>query len=97
MITDYRNIQPYITFGFDKKEALAGLGEPITVWLGTIYNPEYSTNIIYDSVKGSMTKVSDFQYVISFSEAGTYEIYIAVTDKDKTFTLQSNTITLTIE
>lgn len=97
MITELRSITPLIDFGFGIMARNAAIGETVTVWMNTIYNRDYSSNISYDTTKASMIKISDYEYQLTYNEAGNHDISIDVTGKDKSLKLSSNTITLTVQ
>lgn len=97
MIVEYRTLIPFIDFGFGYDTKTAAIGEPVTVWLNTIYNPGYSSFISYDTTKASMVKISEYEYQLTYTEAGTHEIFIDISARDKALKLTSNTITLTVE
>lgn len=97
MIQEYRNLTPFIDLGFGLESGKAAINEVITVWLSTIYDDEYSSNISYNATKASLVKVSDYEYQLTFTEPGEYEVFIVVSDMSKTLNFKSNTITLTVE
>lgn len=98
MIFELRNKEPLIDFGFGAIEKTVSVNTPVTIWQNTIYNSkEYEYLLTYtDSVKATQTKVSDYEYQLSYNEPGVYSITIIVSNKAKSIGLTSNTITLNV-
>lgn len=99
MIVELSNITPFISFGLNSNAMTAAVDEAITVWLHTLYNAN-DFDIVFQyqqPLKATVTNVSEYEHQISYNEAGTYELSIVVSNKEKTKTLTSNTITLIVE
>ncbi|MGV3459906.1 MAG: hypothetical protein ACO1N9_05555 [Flavobacterium sp.] len=95
MIHELRNAAPFIDFGFGVTAQTANVGDKVTVWLSTLYNEGvYQTGL--NASGGNVTKISDYEYEVSYATPGTYEISLAVGSTVRKISLQSNTITLTV-
>lgn len=94
MINDLKHLPPAIDFGFGTTKTQATVGQPVTVWLQTLYNKE--AYIFYLQCTGTVTKISDYQYRVTFSTPGEHTIQLAVTPKTKAAGLQSNILDLTV-
>ncbi|MCR5863062.1 hypothetical protein LRS05_13410 [Flavobacterium sp. J372] len=95
MIHELRNTPPFIDFGFGITQHTVGVGQIATVWLSTLYNQDvYNTGL---NANGAViTRVSSFEYEVTYSTPGTYEISLNVGSNTRKISLQSNTITLTV-
>lgn len=94
MIEQLKNIRPYIDFGFGITEKTIEAGQPVTVWLSTLYNTaEYDFSL---DTAGEINKISDYEYEVIFTNPGEYELYLSVIPVSKKISLQSNVITLTV-
>jgi hypothetical protein len=94
MINQFQNLQPFIDFGFGLTHKSIPAGASVTVWLTTLYNTEaYNVNL---AAQGSVTKVSDYEYNITFNTPGLYEINMIASAKKKKISLQSNVITVNV-
>ena len=95
MIVQLRNKIPFIHLGFNKQSLIVEVGQEVTVWQSVIYNKD-----VYDGAITStgITIVSEGlnKSVIVFNSSGKYDITEAVTDKDKTFSLGSNIISVNV-
>lgn len=87
---------PRISFGFGLTEKTITLGESVTVWLDTVYNPG-TVSIEMDIT--TKTKVSDYQYTVTPDAVGLLEITLEVSflDSSKGDSVTSNSIFLTVE
>lgn len=94
MINELKNLTPCISFGFGLTSASAVIGQPVTVWLQTLYNPEAYTFSL--SAQGTVTKISDYEYEVAFGALGLYEIALIVSSKNSKTSLQSNVITVNV-
>lgn len=95
MIVQSKTLAPFIDFGFGLVEKTVSAGTPVTVWQGNLYNTEYSS--VINTPGGTYSKVSDYQYTVTYATPGTYNITVVVSNKDKTKNYTSNTITITVE
>jgi hypothetical protein len=94
MIHDLKNAAPSITFGFGALAKEVAAGEPATVWLSTLYNQD--AYVFSLQCEGAVQAVSNYEYEVTFSTAGTYSIQLLVSTKTKGASLQSNILTLTV-
>jgi len=86
---------PIIDFGYGLSQKTMQAGTPVTVWLNTPYLPGNTMTLNFTAA--TLVKVSDYQYQLTYSGAGTHDIYITVSSADKTKNTNSNTITLIVE
>lgn len=94
MIEQLKTIKPFISFGNGVTQKEIQSGQTVTVWLGTLYNQNiYSSTLV---TGGTVQKVSNYEYRVTFTAPGTHSIYLVVTTKVKGSDLQSNTITLNV-
>lgn len=94
MIEELKNIRPFISFGSGVTQREVQAGETVTVWLGTLYNQNiYSFTLV---AGGTVHKVSNYEYRVTYTTPGTHTIYLVVNTKVKGSDLQSNTITLNV-
>ena len=94
MIQTIRKVAPLIDFGHGITAKQVTAGQPVTIWLQTIYNRE-----VYDFMlqsTGTVTKISDYEYVVAYPAPGSYEVGLSVVSKDKSIALQSNILTLNV-
>ena len=94
MITDLKTIAPAIDFGLGLTTLQAQAGQPVTVWLQTLYNRQAYTFIL--QCTGTVTKVSNYQYRVTFATPGNYTLQMAVTPVSKGTTRMSNILDLTV-
>ena len=94
MIYNVKKITPFIDFGFGVTEITVAAGKPVTVWLSTLYNRNAYTFEL--SAPGTVTKISDYEYLVDHDTEGLYPITLTVASKDGTISLVSNTITLNL-
>lgn len=69
-------------------------GSPVRVWLSTLYNRNAYTFEL--TAPGTVTKISDYEYVVTHGTKGLYPITLSVRSKDGSISLVSNTITLNL-
>lgn len=95
MIHELRNAQPFIDFGLGVTQHTVSIGQIVTVWLSTLYNQDsYNTGL---NANGAViTRVSPFEYEVTYSTPGIYDISLNVGSNTRKISLQSNTITLTV-
>jgi hypothetical protein len=94
MIEQLKNAPPFIDFGFGRTHLQAAVGEPITVWLNTLYNKEqYNFNLL---TRGTVTKISNYEYEIIYNQPGSYEVKLSVSTSNKKISLESNVLTITV-
>ena len=94
MIHAIRNVVPAIDFGHGITTKEITAGQPVIVWLQTIYNRQ-----AYDFMLqcgGSVNKISDYEYAVTFATPGSYALKLVISSKDKSITLQSNILNLTV-
>lgn len=90
-----QHIQPQIDLGFGVTQKSVGVQNAVTVWLNTLYNEDAYSFVLLLS-QGSYTKMSDYEYILYYTQPGTYTISLIVTQKATGMRLESNTLTLTI-
>ncbi|MCO6147520.1 hypothetical protein [Flavobacterium sp. NRK1] len=92
-----QHIKPSIDFGFGATQKREETYTPVTLWLSTLYNTSaYTFEVLFPPSGGSLQKISDYEYRITYVDSGTYEISMAVTQKATGIRLVSNPVTLTI-
>ena len=96
MIKSLNNAKPFIDFGFGTIEKQAAENEVVTVWLNTIYNLK-AYNLALTAPGGTITAVSAYEYQVTYASAGNYQISLSAVTKDKTISLVSNILNLTVE
>ncbi len=94
MIHQLQNQQPFIDFGFGLTHKTIPAGTSVTVWLITLFNT--GSYIFSLSAQGTVIKVSDYEYKITFDTPGLYEINMIVSARKKKISLQSNVITVNV-
>lgn len=95
MIQQLRNMPPFIDFGLGVTEKTISVGQKVTIWLSTLYNPDaYSTSL--DAAGAEVTRISDYEYEVVCGTPGVYSISLAVGSTSRKISLQSNTLTLTV-
>lgn len=95
MIQEIKNTEPFINFEFLLTHKQIPVGIPVTVWLTSLFNlNDYDVAIVRNGA--TMIKVSDYEYIITYAAAGSYEVYINILSKDKKTALKSNTLTITV-
>jgi hypothetical protein len=94
MIEQYKNAPPFIDFGFARTLLQVAAGEPVTVWLNTLYNQDVYRFAL--SVRGTVTKISNYEYEVTCPNPGTYEIKLGVSTSNKKISLESNILTLIV-
>lgn len=90
-----QNLIPAIDFGFGQRERNALVGQNVTIYQNTIYSSD-----IYDVAErpiGAVTISQDLnKLVIRYNTAGTYTVQLAIGTKDKSLTIQSNELKITV-
>ena len=95
LIDEVKNKVPRIHFGFNQPIATVTAGTQVSIYQDTIYNPDmYSLPL--PPFGGVVISNSLNEIVVRFDTPGVYPISIVQTTKDKTITLNSNEITLTV-
>ena len=94
MIQQLKNIPPFIDFGFGITQVQVTAGQPVTVWLTTLYNQDVYTFSL--TAQGTVTKISNYEYVVAQTQPGTYTIKLGVNTSDKKISLVSNILTLIV-
>lgn len=96
MIQEIKSITPFIDFGYNITDIAVVAGQPVTIWLSPLYSDNvYETTLARPGA--ALVKVSDYQYQLTYSAPGNYEISITVNTKDKSASFKSNTLTITVE
>lgn len=94
-VPNSQNLIPAIDFGFGQRERNALVGQNVTIYQNTIYSSD-----IYDVAErpiGAVTISQDLnKLVISYNTAGTYIVQLAIGTKDKSLTIQSNELKITV-
>lgn len=95
LIDEVKNKVPRLHFGFNQREITAGVGETITIYQDTIYNEnEYSKPLV--DCLGTVTQ-NDLNLIkVSFPTTGAKTLSIIQSNNDKTITLNSNVLNITI-
>jgi plastocyanin len=94
MIEQLKNAPPFIDFGFGRTHLQVAVGEPVTVWLNTLYNQDvYSFNL---TARGTITKISNYEYEVMYTQPGSYEVKLGVSTSNKKVSLESNVLTLIV-
>ena len=90
------NLVPKLHFGFNQREITAAVGSTILIYQDTIYNSdEYSLPLV-DCVGANIIQ-NDLNLIkVSFSSTGTYALSVIQTNKEKTITVNSNVLNITI-
>lgn len=95
MISDFKTLPPVIDFGLGTTALQVQAGTPVTVWLQTLYNPQAYTFML--QCQGTVNKISNYRYEVTFATAGNYTIQLAVMPVKKgTTSLMSNILDLTV-
>jgi len=95
MIQQLKTAAPIITFGFGVTQTQVAAGQPVTIWLSTLYN-QLAYTFRLAAVGGQITKISNYEYSVTYSAKGSYTINVTVNSTDKTISLVSNTLNLTV-
>jgi hypothetical protein len=94
MIEQLKNAPPFIDFGFGRTVSQISVGDPVTVWLNTLYNTElYNFNLL---TRGTVTRISNYEYEIIYNQPGSYEVKLSVSTSNKKISLESNVLTITV-
>ncbi|KGO85726.1 hypothetical protein Q765_15010 [Flavobacterium rivuli WB 3.3-2 = DSM 21788] len=94
MIQQLKNIPPNIDFGFGITKQEVAVNTPVTVWLNTLYNQDVYGFTLHAT--GVVTKISNYEYVVTYPLPGTYTLTLGVGTKDKKISLDSNILTLIV-
>jgi hypothetical protein len=94
MISELKTLTPVIDFGLGLHTTALPAGQPVTVWLQALYNQAAYTFAL--ETTGTVTKISNYQYRVTFATPGTYTIQLAVTPVSKGTNLMSNILDLTV-
>ena len=94
MIDQLKNIPPAIDFGFGIMQKQVAVNTPVTVWLNTLYNQEVYSFAL--TAQGAVTKISNYEYVVTRAQPGTYTIKLSVSTTNKKISLESNILTLIV-
>ena len=95
MIKSLNNAKPFIDFGFGTIEKQAAESEVVTVWLNTIYNLK-AYDFTLTAPSGTITAISAYEHQVTYASAGNYQISLSAGTKDKSISLESNILTLTV-
>lgn len=95
MIKEIRQQEPFIHFGFNKQSVNAYVGQEVVIWQDRIYIDDYDFGLI--SIGSSLVSQSTNKTVLTFDTAGNYTITANISDRDKTFTKQSNVLNINIQ
>lgn len=94
MITDIRKAPPFIHFGYGKIKTSLPHGQPFRIYLESIYNNGYDV-IVSAPVAAVVLKISDSEFQITLPAAGSFQLSLVVSDKDKTISIESNLLSIT--
>lgn len=95
MVKEIKEAAPVIDFGFGLNTIAVEPGQPVTVWQNTLYADGYE-GVLY-AMDASFEKVNEYRYNVEYVEPGEYEVYLQVSNPEKTKTFVSNTITVKVE
>ncbi|MFL9845079.1 hypothetical protein [Flavobacterium rhizosphaerae] len=95
MINNIKKIPPRITFGSGLTTYEIPAGTPVTVWQQTLYNSKvYFCNL---SVTGAtVKKISNYEFIVTYNTPGNYQLSLSVISSNKTISLESNILNLTV-
>lgn len=86
---------PRLHFGFNQREITASVGQTITIYQDTIYNEDEYSKPLVDCL-GTVTQ-NDLNLIkVSFPTTGNKTLSIIQSNNDKTITLNSNVLNITI-
>ena len=95
MIQNVRHKAPIISFGLGVTELSVPRGSQVIVWQSRLYRSDiYAGNIAGEEL--SFEVMNNNQYTIYCDTAGTFEVRVSMTSKDKKIKLLSNRITLNV-
>jgi hypothetical protein len=95
-IDGVKNVVPKIHFGFNQRQITATVGQTITIYQDTIYNSdEYPTPSVKST--GATIIQTDMNLIkVSFATTGVKTLFIEQLNNDKTITVNSNVLNITI-
>lgn len=96
MITDYKNVVPFISFGFGSVKKQASAGQTFKVYMESIYNVDEYRFFLDIPVGATYTEVTDYEYDVVFSEHGTFNIKLNIIPFEKAKAIISNPLTITV-
>lgn len=96
MIHELKTLTPYIVFNGGVTLHRATAGQAVNVWLETLYNAQAYTFTL-TAVGGTVTKISGYEYRVTYTSPGAYSIYITVNSADKKISLKSNILEINID
>jgi len=95
MIQQLKTITPAIDLGFGITQKQVATSIPVTVWLNTLYNSQAYTCSIF-ALGATVNKISNYQYNVTYATPGNYTVNMSVNSIDKTISLASNILNITV-
>jgi len=95
MIQQLKTITPAIDLGFGITQKQVAQGTTVTVWLNTLYNKEAYTFMLL-AQGAAVTKISNYQYLLVYNTPGIYLVSLNVNSTDKTISIASNILNITV-
>lgn len=96
MILKARNTKPSISFGLGKFLRTVNVGQSVEIMMQQVYDAEiYSISLASDTPIPSF-KISNNLFKATPSEAGTYKLYINISNQNKSIQKQSNFLKLIV-
>lgn len=96
MIARIQHKKPRISFGLGRTQITAKTGEVLKVYQHAIYlDSLYVVNLDLDEI--ATEKVNNYEFNITPTTTGTYELRVNVSSTDKKISVDSNKIILIVE
>jgi hypothetical protein len=95
MIAYYKTLPPAINFGLGATTAQAAANQGVTVWLDTLYNQQVYAFLL-QAPGADVTKISDYEYLVSYPQTGTYQVTLEVSYPAAEKSLESNILTINV-
>ncbi len=86
---------PRLHFGFNQREITASVGETITIYQDTIYNPDMYSNPIVTSTGGTVYAYLNI-IEVSYATTGIKTLSATISNLDRSIELESNVLNITI-
>jgi hypothetical protein len=95
-IVGTKNVVPRLHFGFNQREITAAVGSTITIYQDSIYNEDeyYVASLV--SIGATITQLDLNLIKVSFASTGSKTLNITVSNNDRTITVNSNVLNITI-
>lgn len=95
-IDGVKNNAPILHFGFNQRKITASVGQTITIYQDTIYNPDMYSNPIVTSTGGTITQANLNIIKVSFTTTGAKTLSAMIANNDRSIELESNVLNITI-